>query len=128
MCVNRAFTLHLFMKPGLVFACIAYTYFKQNWHGGESDRNQNWMLVITKSFGLVPHRRYIGYSNRKRGGHECRGGCSHGDAGIVFSHEFWSSAEVASIGRVLVTESALAFGGNHITRVASFRGWWVLLI
>ena len=27
----------------------------------ESDRDQNSMLVITKSFGFVPHRRYIGY-------------------------------------------------------------------
>ena len=84
--------------------------------------------MITKSFGLVPHRRYIGYLNRKRGGTSAGGGCSHGDAGIVSSHEFWSNAEVASIGRALVTESTLAFGGDHITRVASFRGWWVLLI
>ena len=27
----------------------------------ESDRDQNPMLVITKSFGFVSHRRYIGY-------------------------------------------------------------------
>ena len=47
---------------------------------------------------------------------------------VWFSHEFWSNAELASIGRALVTESTLAFGGNHITRVTSFREWWVLLI
>ena len=31
----------------------------------ESDRDQNSMLVITKSFGFVPHRRYIGYRIEK---------------------------------------------------------------
>ena len=31
------------------------------------------------------------------------GGCSHGDAGIVFSYEFWTNAEVASISIILVT-------------------------
>ena len=40
----------------------------------ESDRDQNSMLVITKSFGFVPHRRYIGYQIEKVG-HGCRGGC-----------------------------------------------------
>ena len=39
----------------------------------ESDRDQNSMLVITKSFGFVPHRRYIGYRIEKVG-HGCRGG------------------------------------------------------
>ena len=28
------------------------------------------------------------------------GGCSHGDAGIVFSYEFWTNAEVASIAQL----------------------------
>ena len=40
----------------------------------ESDRDQNLMLVITKSSGFVPHGRYIRYRIEKVG-HGCRGGC-----------------------------------------------------
>ena len=39
----------------------------------ESDRDQNLMLVITKSSGFVPHRCYIGCRIEKVG-HGCRGG------------------------------------------------------
>ena len=62
--------------------------------------------MITKSFGLVPHRRYIGYLNRKRGGTSAGGGGGGGVCMVMrvwFSHEFWSNAELASIGRALVT-------------------------
>ena len=50
------------------------TCFNQKLAWRESDRDQNSMLVITKSFGFVPHRRYIGYRIEKVG-HGCRGGC-----------------------------------------------------
>ena len=75
--------------------------------------------MITKSFGLVPHRRYIGYLNRKRGGTDAGGGVCI-VMWVWFSHEFWSNAELAFMSRALVTKSTLAFGGNH--------EWWVLLI